>query len=154
MVFVLRLLAAMQITVDIILGGKRITLDVASTDNISSVKAKIKETEGIPIEQQYLYYDSRLLLDTDILEHCGVKNDDTLRLVNLEGLEQVNHLGLIPTTIYNLLTTYTVLFCRMTTTRTTTTMMTTTMGDKILLQLSHCMDQSYNPAHEQYRPVF
>lgn len=78
----------MQITVDIILGGKRITLDVASTDNISSVKAKIKETEGIPIEQQYLYYDSRLLLDTDILEHCGVKNDDTLRLVNLEGLEQ------------------------------------------------------------------
>lgn len=79
----------MQIIVEIIPGGKRITLDVASTDNISSVKAKIKETEGIPIEQQALYSDSRLLHGTDILEHCGVKNDDTLRLVKLEGLERV-----------------------------------------------------------------
>ena len=91
----------MQIIVEIIPGGKRITLDVASTDNISSVKAKIKETEGIPIEQQALYTDNRLLHGADILEHCGVKNDDTLRLVKLEGIVQVNHLG--PTTIYNLL---------------------------------------------------
>ncbi|XP_034920100.1 uncharacterized protein [Populus alba] len=78
----------MQIIVEIIPGGKRITLDVASTDNISSVKAKIKETEGIPIEQQALYSDNRLLHGADILEHCGVKNDDTLRLVKLEGLVQ------------------------------------------------------------------
>ncbi|KAG6769145.1 hypothetical protein POTOM_024761 [Populus tomentosa] len=78
----------MQIIVEIIPGGKRLTLDVASTDNISSVKAKIKETEGIPIEQQALYSDNRLLHGADILEHCGVKNDDTLRLVKLEGLVQ------------------------------------------------------------------
>ncbi|KAJ6912645.1 hypothetical protein NC651_015160 [Populus alba x Populus x berolinensis] len=78
----------MQIIVEIIPGGKRLTLDVASTDNISSVRAKIKETEGIPIEQQALYSDNRLLHGADILEHCGVKNDDTLRLVKLEGLVQ------------------------------------------------------------------
>ena len=75
----------MQIYVKM-LDGHTITLDVVSTDTIDNVKALITMEEAIPLNQQHLAFDDKLLEDGLTLSDYDIHNEDTLHLV-----EQVIH---------------------------------------------------------------
>ena len=61
--------------------GKTITLDVESTDTVRSVKGKLQAKDGIPTQEQRLYYAGKLLQDGCMLHTYNVQKESTLHLV-------------------------------------------------------------------------
>lgn len=70
------------------LSGKTISLEVTKTDTIQSIKSRILDKEGIPVDQQRLVFNGKQLEDSQKIEDYGLQNDNTIHLVlRLKGGE-------------------------------------------------------------------
>ena len=77
---VLRLRGGMQIFVKT-LSGKSMSVEVAQTDTVESVKEKIREREGIPNGDQRLIFAGKQLKDDKTFADYNVQKDSTIHLV-------------------------------------------------------------------------
>ena len=60
-------------------------LEVKASDIIEDIKVKIKEMEGIPLDQQHLFFKSKLLEDGHNLSYYGIQSGDFLILASGGG---------------------------------------------------------------------
>lgn len=61
--------------------GKHITIEVEPTDPVETVRVKIQEKEGIPVERQILLFAGKELDDGNTLQDYSIQKDSTLHLV-------------------------------------------------------------------------
>ena len=70
----------MQILVKM-LTGKTISLEVEASDTMKNLKAKIQDKEDIPIDEQMLYYDGKLLSDMHSFSDYSIPKESCLGLM-------------------------------------------------------------------------
>ena len=63
------------------LQGNTITLDVSQDDTIQSVKDKIQEKQGIPVEQQRLIFNGKQLEDDKTVNDYNIEDMANIHLV-------------------------------------------------------------------------
>ena len=77
----IHLVHTLQIYVKTMLTGKTIPLEVGSTDRLEDVKAKFHEKEGIPPDQQCLFFAGQHLQDGNTLSDYCIRKECTLCMV-------------------------------------------------------------------------
>ena len=60
--------------------GKTIGVEVEPRESIKSVKAKIRDQEGIPVEEQRLIFRSKMLDNAQTLNDYKIQQDWTIAL--------------------------------------------------------------------------
>ena len=63
------------------LSGKTIPMDINDSDTIGSIKQRIFEKEGIPIDQQRLVFNGKQLEDAQTIGSYGIEADSNVHLV-------------------------------------------------------------------------
>lgn len=77
---ILNMRGGMQVFVKT-LTGKTISVDVEPDESVESLKAKIQEKEGVPIDQQRIIFDGKQLDSLKSLSDYDIDDDSTLHLV-------------------------------------------------------------------------
>ena len=60
--------------------GKRVELDLLSTDTIREVKGKVQATRGVSIDKQYLFLGGKQLEDDQTLGEQSIEQESTLEM--------------------------------------------------------------------------
>ena len=66
--------------ISVVIGDRIFTLEVAPSDSIASVKRKIQDKEGIPSNQQHLFFAGKELNDKHTLFSYSIDGDSTVNL--------------------------------------------------------------------------